>query len=169
VVELIEKWIDQTIMNYSNQMRPCSCFTNQLKGYYSEEFLSECSYVVLDKVPMPEVPELHQKGLAKFIDMEPTGITYKNVYFVKKGFENELAIHFHELIHVLQWRYLGAKEFIARYLMELQQHGYEKAPLEIMAYSLENDFRNNKKKINIQHYVKMQYNHQVPQDHKPFS
>ena len=154
MVELIETWIDQTIMNYSNQMKSCNCFTKQLQGYYSEEFLSTCNYVVLDKVPIPDIPKLRQEGLGKFIDMEFTGITYKNVYFVKKGFESELAMHFHELVHVLQWQYLGAKEFIARYIMELQQHGYENAPLEIMAYSLENDFRNNSKQINIQQYVK---------------
>ena len=154
MVELIEKWIDQTLMNYSNQMKSCECLTERLHGYYSEEFLSKCNYVVLDKVPIIDTQELRQAGLGKFIDMEFNGITYKNVYFIKKGFENDLAMHFHELVHVLQWQYLGTKEFIARYINELQQHGYEEAPLEIMAYSLEKDFRNNSQRINIQKYVK---------------
>ena len=103
---------------------------------------------------MLDIPELRKEGLGEFMDMEFTGITYKNVYFVKKGFENELGMHFHELVHVLQWQYLGAKEFIERYIRELQQYGYEGAPLEIMAYSLENGFRKNNKRINVQQYVK---------------
>ena len=152
--ELVEKWIDQTLKNYSNQMKSCKCFTEQFQGYYSEKFLSKCNYVVLDEVPMIDIPELRKAGLSKFIDMEFTGITYKNVYFIQSGFENEHAMHFHELVHILQWQYLGAKEFISRYISELKQYGYEMAPLERMAYLLEDGFRKNTQIINVQQYVK---------------
>lgn len=154
MVEVIEKWIDQTIMNYSNKMKSCECFAEQFQGYYSEEFLSKSNFVVLDEIPKIDIQELREAGLSEFIDMDFTGITYKNVYFIKNGFENDLAMHFHELVHILQWQYLGSKKFISRYISELKEHGYMGAPLEKMAYSLEDGFRNNSQIINVQHYVK---------------
>ena len=78
------------------------------------------------------------------MDMNAIGITYKNTYFIKKGNENNLTLHFHELVHVLQWQHLGAKDFISRYIKEILQYGYKDAPLEKMAFQLDHHYRNNK-------------------------
>ena len=46
----------------------------------------------------------------------------------------EEAIHFHELIHVIQWRLLGPEDFLKSYANGLDEFGYENSPLEKMAY-----------------------------------
>jgi hypothetical protein len=53
----------------------------------------------------------------------------------------EEAIHFHELIHVIQWRLLGPEDFLAAYANGLDEFGYDNSPLEKMAYDAEALFR----------------------------
>jgi len=153
VINKIEQWIDQTLIDYSSEKKSCECFSSQFNGFYPIEFLSQSSFVVVDVIPKPDFPELRQAGLGKFIDMDAYGITYKNTYFVKREYESDLALHFHELVHVLQWQYLGATDFIIRYISEVQQHGYEAAPLEIMAYGLQDHYSSNREALDIPSYV----------------
>lgn len=85
--------------------------------------------------------------------MNVDGITYNDTYYVKKEVANRLDLHFHELVHVLQWRVLSMKGFIQRYLSEIQTVGYDKAPLEVMAYSLQECFLTNSTKLSVEEYV----------------
>ena|SRR6266566_2847801 len=50
------------------------------------------------------------------------------------------AIHFHELIHVVQWRLLGPDRFLYSYANGLERFGYRQSPLEVMAYDAERMF-----------------------------
>ena len=153
MLDKIEQWIDQTLKDCSNRMVPCDHLSPRLNGFYPSEFLSRSNYVIVDKIPKPDFPVLRQEGFGSFIDMDVDGITYKNTYFIKTGSAGNLPVHFHELVHVLQWQYLGAKDFISRYIYEIQKYGYNEAPLEKMAYFLENHFSNNGNPINIPIYV----------------
>ena len=74
--------------------------------------------------------------------MDLSGITYKNTYYLLPHVSNINRLHFHELVHVAQWETLGASSFIGRYILEIQRNGYSQAPLEVMAYSLDNHFAN---------------------------
>lgn len=77
-------------------------------------------------------------GLSRtLVDMDVAGITYNDTYYIKKEAANELRVHFHELVHVLQWRELAPQGFIERYIREIQYFGYNNAPLEKMAYALD--------------------------------
>jgi len=71
---------------------------------------------VIGEIPKPDFPELRERGLGDFIDMEVEGITYDDTYYVKAGAANELRLHFHELVHVAQWRELTPKGFMERYI-----------------------------------------------------
>jgi hypothetical protein len=53
----------------------------------------------------------------------------------------EEALHFHELIHVIQWRSLGPEGFLAAYANGLDEFGYENSPLEKMAHDAEASFK----------------------------
>jgi hypothetical protein len=89
------------------------------------------------------VPPLSAFGLTQFSDWEHTkygGITYLDTYFVTPGLARDESLHFHELIHVLQWRLLGPELFIARYAAGLEQFGYRESPLEAMAYQAQARF-----------------------------
>lgn len=153
MLDKINGWIDHTIENYSNQKVSCGCFAAHFKDFYSPEFLSQSYYVIVPQLPKPDFPELRQAGFGNLIDTDFNGITYKNTYFIKNGKENSLKLHFHELVHVLQWQTLGAKAFINRYMDEILRYGYEDAPLEKMAFALEEHFVKGGKPFNIYRHV----------------
>jgi len=153
MIDKINIWIEETLKSYSNHAVSCEQFSSQFKGFYSTEFLSSSYFVVVDQLPKPDFPELRQAGFGDFIDMDAVAITYKNTYFVKKGFEADLELHFHELVHVVQWQNLGAPLFIARYMKEISCVGYRNAPLEKMAYDLQATFSLKKSKLDVLSYV----------------
>jgi hypothetical protein len=67
------------------------------------------------------------------------GITFKDTYFIQTGEASE-SLHFHELVHVAQWKVLGVDNFLRAYGAGLVMYGYEDSPLEKMAYSLQREF-----------------------------
>lgn len=149
----IEQWIDQTNASYSKQRICCDRFTEDFKGFYSVPFLKQSYYVVVDKIPKPDFPELREIGFDDFLDMDVDGITYKDTYYVRPHTANDLKLHFHELVHVAQWNHLGAKPFIERYINEIKVEGYKDAPLEIMAYSFGDHYSTGGGKIDVPTYV----------------
>ncbi|MBM7455673.1 hypothetical protein HNR62_001545 [Oceanisphaera litoralis] len=149
----IEQWIDQTNLEYQGQRISCSKFFDDFSGFYSLEFLQQAYFVVVDTIPKPNFPELRQMGLGNFIDMEVHGITYKNTYYILPHLASNLRLHFHELVHVAQWGYLGAIPFIERYITEIKTVGYGEAPLEKMAYGFDSHFTNGGEKIDVPNYV----------------
>jgi hypothetical protein len=153
VLEKIEQWIDETLEDYSDRKITCKFLSPHFNGFYPPEFLEASYFVVVDKIPKPDFPELRRSGLGGFIDMDVDGITYKNTYFIKKGCENICNLHFHELVHVLQWQHLGASGFIERYIKEIIEYGYRDAPLERMAYALGDYFAEKKVAFDIPAYV----------------
>ncbi|WP_028303593.1 hypothetical protein [Oceanospirillum maris] len=155
MLDNIEKWIDETLEKYSSQRVSCKLFAESFKGFYPEEFLNSSYFVVVDEIPKPNFPELYDMGLTDFIEMDVDGITYKSTYFIKKGFESNHRLHFHELVHVLQWQLLGGKAFIERYIQEINIHGYRNAPLEEMAYGLDSYFAAGNKPVNVPAFVQM--------------
>lgn len=68
------------------------------------------------------------------------GITYKDTFFVRHLHQNTESLHFHELVHVVQWERLGVDNFLLAYAAGLMQFGYHDSPLEKMAYSLQDRF-----------------------------
>ena len=72
--------------------------------------------------------------------MDARGITYLNTYFVRANQAGDESLHFHELVHVIQWRILGPEKFLAAYADGLERFGYRGSPLEVMAYDLQARF-----------------------------
>lgn len=140
----IEDWIDATLSRRLHERIPCSSLAVHFEGFFSREFLSESYYVLTDSLPLPDFPELYELGLGGFLEMDAEGITYKDTYFIKPHLVEKLDLHFHELVHVAQWRSLGAPAFIERYIEEYTRFGYADAPLEKMAYSLQRYYCTNK-------------------------
>ncbi|MBN7818707.1 hypothetical protein J0A65_02460 [Bowmanella sp. Y57] len=153
MIEKIEQWIHQTNRAHSAKRQSCILFREQFKGFYSPSFLQNAYFVVTDNIPKPDFPELRDAGLDDFLDMEVDGMTYGNTYYVKQEYEEDLVLHFHELVHVLQWQQLTVPRFIARYMQEVQAFGYRKAPLEDMAFSLEDRFKAGESSFDIAGYV----------------
>ena len=67
--------------------------------------------------------------------------------FLKPTHSNNENTHFHELVHVIQWRLLGPDRFLFSYANGLECFGYRQSPLEAMAYDAEMAFRWSSKAI----------------------
>jgi hypothetical protein len=105
--------------------------------------LTSAKVVLVDQLP---IPPLSSWGLTRFADFEHGnfgGITYLNTFFIKQDDVSNEAIHFHELIHVIQWRILGPEQFLRLYSDGLERIGYRDSPLEKMAYDAEAAFTAN--------------------------
>jgi hypothetical protein len=82
---------------------------------FSANTLTSATVVLVDQLP---IPPLSSWGLTRFADFERgtfNGITYLNTFFLKRGELRNEVIHFHELIHVIQWRILGPENFLRLY------------------------------------------------------
>jgi hypothetical protein len=138
---VVASWIRSTLTVHSGAARTvASCGFPRLPFYFSAESLALAKVVLVDRLPLPP---LSSWGLTQFADFErsdPEGITYLDTYFLKLHQSKNEAIHFHELIHVLQWRILGARNFLRAYADGLERHGYRQSPLEVTAYDAEAQF-----------------------------
>ena len=154
MIEAIDSWIDNTLTKFYKDRNSCEILHPHYKGYYSKEFLAQSYFVIIDEIPKPDFPELYEAGLGGFLSMDLEGITYKDTYFIKTDMVSKLDLHFHELVHVAQLQQLGSIGFIKRYINELKQFEYREAPLEKMAYFLQEEHYLQDKKLDVLHYVK---------------
>jgi hypothetical protein len=92
-------------------------------------------------------------GFATFEQGDFHGITYLDRYFIKQTVLTEEALHFHELIHVIQWRLLGPERFLVAYANGVDEFGYENSPLEKMAYDAAASFRRSSPVFNAEKFV----------------
>jgi hypothetical protein len=138
---VVAAWLRSTLTVHSGTARTvASCGFPRLPLYFSPETLAFAKVVLVNRLP---IPPLSSWGLTRFADFErsdPDGITYLNTFFLKRHQSKNEAIHFHELIHVIQWRVLGPENFIRLYADGLERFGYRDSPLEVMAYDAENRF-----------------------------
>jgi hypothetical protein len=90
-------------------------------------------------VPFPPVEQFGLPEFALMQQMEFDGITFKDTFFLQNGRSSE-GLHFHELVHVVQWSRLGVDNFLLAYGLGLLTSGYAESPLEQMAYQLQHRF-----------------------------
>jgi hypothetical protein len=137
----ILNWIQQTLYAHAGEKRAVASFNFALlPRYFSEELLNTASVVSTDHLPVPPLSAL---GLTEFADFESqpiSGITYQDTYFLQRGAISDESLHFHELVHVVQWQVLGPKDFLLLYAAGLAGFGYRDCPLEAMAYDHQRRF-----------------------------
>jgi hypothetical protein len=144
-IPLVLSWIDKIIyLHAANAISVKSLITmhgfKRLPLYFTHTFLSKAKCVLIDKIPVPPLSSFGLTQFAGFENGDYSGMTYRDTYFVKWSICKDESLHFHELIHVVQWDYLGAEKFLIGYALGLIQHGYAKSPLEIMAYKHQRAF-----------------------------
>jgi len=81
------------------------------------------------------------------------GITYLDTIFLKPTQSDNENMHFHELVHVIQWRLLGPDRFLLSYANGLECFGYRESPLEAMAYDAETAFASSTAIFNVETMV----------------
>jgi len=138
---LIDNWIRAALSAHAGTARSvASCGFPRLPLYFTAETLASAKVVIMDRLPVPPLSSWGLTQFASFERRDPDGITYLDTCFLKPHQSKNEAIHFHELIHVIQWRVLGAERFLRSYADGLERFGYRDSPLEVMAYDAEARF-----------------------------
>ena len=134
-------WIDTTLKAHAgNAQTVVSRGFPRLPLYFNADTLTSAKVILVYQLP---IPPLSSWGLTRFADFERgnfNGITYLNTFFIKRDELRNEVLHFHELIHVIQWRILGPEQFLRLYTDGLERFGYRDSPLEAMAYEAEAAF-----------------------------
>ena len=102
---------------------------------------------------MPPLSALGLKQFAAFEQGDYDAITYLDTFFLKMGHVADEGLYFHELIHVVQWRVMGAERFLAAYADGLETFGYRNSPLEAMAYDAQAAFAQSTKSFDAEQLV----------------
>jgi hypothetical protein len=114
----------------------------RLASHFPENFLQGARVAAVGHVPFPPVSDYGLPEFEGMARMEMAGITFNNMYFVRRSSYTAESIHFHELVHVVQWSVLGLDEFLLTYALGVAQFGYLQSPLEAIAYGLQAQFEN---------------------------
>ena len=148
-LSFVREWIEKLLEDNKEQAIPViSLNFPRLQKVFASDLLEKAKVVVVTgQVPFPPLPPaLSSMGLPDFAQMgnaSVAGVTYKDTFFVNNLHQTE-RIYFHELVHVVQWERLGVDNFLLAYVAGLMQFGYQDSPLEQMAYSLQEDFENDR-------------------------
>ena len=134
-------WIQRTLVAYEKVARPVASNNfKRLPLYFSRAQLEAAKFVAVDLIPFPPLSSIGLRRLKEFERGDYEGITYLDTYFLKRRLAGDESLHFHELIHVVQWRLLGAEFFLAMYAGGLEKFGYRNNPLEKIAYDAQEIF-----------------------------
>ena len=128
---LLDNWLRKTLVAFAGSARKVvSCGFPRLPLYFSTKMLASANVDLVD----PSLSSCALKRLAELERGNFDGITYLDTFFLKHAQSRNEAIHFHELIHVAQWRILGPEGFLYSYANGFERYGYRDNPLEVMAY-----------------------------------
>jgi hypothetical protein len=134
-------WLRATLTAYAGTAQAvASRAFSRLPHYFSKETLASTKVVLVNSLPMLPLSKMGLKRFAEFERGDFDGITYLDTVFLKQAHYKNEVIHFHELIHVIQWRLLGPDRFLYSYANGLERFGYRQSPLEVMAYDAERMF-----------------------------
>jgi hypothetical protein len=136
----VRAWVDAQLAEHAARAVPIAGLGfERLARCFSDVVLLETRSVTVARIPIPPFSDFGFPELASIETMAASGVTFKNVCFVHASVRSE-SIHFHEVVHAVQWRALGVDQFMLTYAMGLLQHGYAHSPLEAMAYDLQSQF-----------------------------
>jgi hypothetical protein len=146
-------WVDRLLDEHAaSAIQVDRLAFERLAQYWPEDVLRGARVALGRAVPFPPVSAY---GLPEFAAMERmpmAGITFRDMFFVDAAHGSE-GVHFHELVHVVQWKALGASDFLLTYGVGLAQFGYENSPLEAIAYDLQASFERGASIPNITHAI----------------
>jgi hypothetical protein len=137
----LRSWIDHLLSTHRSAARSiASIGFRRLPDYFSGFILEGARVVDVDVIPLPPLRELGLDRFSSMISANFVGITYLDTYFVRSDHFGSETLHFHELVHVVQWRLLGPEAFLKAYADGLERYGYRESPLEKIAHDLQDRF-----------------------------
>jgi hypothetical protein len=135
----VERWID---LLHAAHVRESVAVSElgfaRLADHFPAAVLERARVVTVAQIPFPPVAEYRLPEFEAMAKTPMAGITFGDMYFVRQDAGE--SVHFHELVHVVQWRTLGIPEFLLTYAVGLVKHGYAESPLEAIAFDLQARF-----------------------------
>jgi hypothetical protein len=137
---IVRTWIETLRGRYAADAQPASTLGfPRLSEYFSRDVLDSARVVtVTTKLPLPPIEDLGSEFI-ELSHMALSAVTFDDLVFVHHALRTE-RVHFHELVHIVQWRALGVDRFLLTYGAGVMQHGYAHSPLEAIAYDLQSEF-----------------------------
>lgn len=110
-----------------------------VERYFRPEVLDSVRILLADQLPIPEPPLASVMRRCGFDFPRPSlteAITFEDVIASREAMNASLL--FHELVHVVQYRVLGVREFARQYVSGfLDTSSYSEVPLERTAFDLQ--------------------------------
>jgi len=160
----INSWIQHTVAAHSSRARPLHEYAfRRLADFYSAETLNSSRVITVPRVPVPPLTAMGLAEFSRFENGDYRGITYLNTYFLQNEAASDESLHFHELVHVVQWQHLGPDRFLLGYALgHLLAGGYRANPFEDMAFSLQTQFDENVAPFKVEPVIRQQLDQLVP-------
>ncbi len=134
----MRNWVDRMLAARAEEAKPvaeiiAAAGFRRLPRYFDAAFLDRVRCAAVERVPLPPIVFKGLRRFAGVVSLNYAGITYGDTYFVDRRYAARESLHFHELVHALQWQYLGFERFVSAYVAGFLRSGYARNPLENMA------------------------------------
>jgi hypothetical protein len=131
----IQKWIGHTLAAHKAQMQPVAAAQlERLNQYYPKTVLQRVQRVIVDRCPIPPLAVTGIPQLTEIERWDIKGIPWVNTIFIRRDLAGWDAVHFHELLHIIQWENLGTERYLTAWAIGTVTRGYRDNPLEEMAF-----------------------------------
>jgi hypothetical protein len=131
----VKKWIRQMLAEHEAQMQPVAAAQiTKLEAYYPNDLLQRVQRVIVDRCPVPPLAKIGIPQLTEIENWDFKGIPWENTIFIRRELASWAAVHFHELLHIVQWECLGTDRYLTAWAIGTITRGYRDNPLEEMAF-----------------------------------
>ncbi len=112
-VPVVLNWTRRTLeVHAANKWSVASFKFPRLHRYFSEQLLNTTSIASTDRLPIKPLSSWGLPEFATFEHQPVRGISYLDTYFLVPSAAADESLHFHELVHVVQWQAPGPKNFL---------------------------------------------------------
>jgi len=157
-----QEWMDGLLAKYESSARQVSAYGfRRLSQFFNAETFEAARCVEVDsvpKIPWQEFGLTVPQGME--IDFE--GITFRNTYFLTRKEANDESLHFHEMVHVVQWQLLGNDLFPLIYALEALKGSYQTNILEVIAREVTDFFTKAEEPFNTDFIIAAWIGHNLP-------
>lgn len=113
----------------------------RLVDFFRPATLERVRVIVCDELPLPGKLPTEYAGREEIEAMNLSSAAFgSDFYFIKRGYEQREAEHFHLLVHNVQFEVLGPKRYALAYMAGLITQGQAENPLDEMAVRYERRF-----------------------------
>ena len=150
LVDEVKKWIVNTLAAYQEEMAPVSAAAfDRLVRYYPNTLLQRIQRVIVDRCPVPPLANTGIPQIAEIETWDIKGIPWENTIFIRRDLADWDVVHFHELLHIVQWECLSTDRYLTAWAIGTITRGYRDNPLEEMAFRHQTQFETDNKPYDV--------------------